>query len=145
MLHSCTAAYNAGGADSEILLIKHHQLKMKNAAQPSSSITASSYDTDRPCDWCALQPQHMCPGSSTALRCAEHQCKHIWVLDVVGSHAHSLWLLTETWCSVKIAMRCRSQLTIHCCNRLDTHKACDSCGLRVSMALSCAEHQCKHN
>ncbi len=48
-------------ADWDILLIKHHQLMMKSAAQPSSSVTASSEDADRPCDWCALQPQHMCP------------------------------------------------------------------------------------
>ncbi len=43
-------------ADWDIL---RHQLKY--AAQPSSSIIASPGDTDRPCDWCALQPQHMCP------------------------------------------------------------------------------------
>ncbi|KAL3158571.1 hypothetical protein ABBQ38_010789 [Trebouxia sp. C0009 RCD-2024] len=32
----------AGVADSDILLIQHHQLLMKYAAQPSSSIIASS-------------------------------------------------------------------------------------------------------
>ena len=26
-----------------------------------------------------------------------------------------------------------------------THKPCDQCELKVSIALSCAEHQCKHN
>ena len=26
-----------------------------------------------------------------------------------------------------------------------THKPCDQCGLKVSTALSCVEHQCKHN
>ena len=41
----------AGVADSDILLIQHHQLLMKYAAQPSSSIIASSGDTtDKPCD-----------------------------------------------------------------------------------------------
>ena len=33
-----------GVADSDILLIQHHQLLMKYAAQPSSSIIASSAD-----------------------------------------------------------------------------------------------------
>jgi len=42
---------HAAGADSDILLIQHHQLLMKYAAQPSSSIIASSADTtDQPCD-----------------------------------------------------------------------------------------------
>ena len=41
----------AGVADPDILLIQHHQLLMKYAAQPSSSIIASSGDTtDKPCD-----------------------------------------------------------------------------------------------
>ena len=40
----------AGVADSDILLRKHRQLMMKFAAQPSSSITAASDDTDGPCD-----------------------------------------------------------------------------------------------
>ena len=35
----------AGVADLDILLIQHHQLLMKHAAQPSSSIIASSADT----------------------------------------------------------------------------------------------------
>ena len=39
-----------GVAESDILLRKHHQLMMKYAAQPSSSITAASDDTDGPCD-----------------------------------------------------------------------------------------------
>ena len=30
-------------------------------------------------DWCALEPEHMCLGSGTVLRCAKHQCKHKWV------------------------------------------------------------------
>jgi len=38
------------GADSDIPLTKHHQLMMKYAAQPSSSIIASSGDTYRSCD-----------------------------------------------------------------------------------------------
>ena len=43
--------FAAGIADSDILLIQHHQLLMKYAAQPSSSIIASSADTtDKPCD-----------------------------------------------------------------------------------------------
>jgi len=43
------------------------------------------------------------------------------------------------------AMHCRSQLTIHCCIWLSTFKPCGWCGLKVSTAISCAEHQYKHN
>lgn len=38
-----------------------HSIWPKVPVQPSSSITALSDDTDKPCHWCALQSQHMCP------------------------------------------------------------------------------------
>ena len=41
------------------------------------------------------------------------------------------------------AMRCRSQLTIQCCIWPSTYKGW--CILRVSTAISCAEHQYKQN
>ena len=42
-------------------------------------------------------------------------------------------------------MRCRSQLTIQCCIWPSTYNVCGWCLLRLSTAISCAEHQYKHN
>ncbi len=73
------------------MLIKHHQLMWKHDADPSSPSTASSASTHKPCDQCGLKV-------STALSCAEHQCKHNWVtLAAYGGWLHlmiqTLWLM----------------------------------------------------
>ena len=53
--------------------------------------------------------------------------------------------VTVYWDMMFRTSRCRSQLTVHCCIWLDTLTTCDWCGLKINMAPSCAEHQCKHN
>ena len=54
-----------------------------------------------PCDCCALDPQHMCPDSSTALRCALHQCKHKWEC-LVSAVWSAMWsaMWPAVWSSI---------------------------------------------
>ena len=54
------------------MLIKRHQLMVKYDADHISPSTAISDSTHKPCDQCELK-------QSTALTCAEQQCKHKWV------------------------------------------------------------------
>ena len=48
----------------------------------------------RPCDWCAPEPHHMSPVQAR-LRCAKHQCKHIWVLTSILAGENANMLCTD--------------------------------------------------
>ena len=79
------------------MLIKHQQLMMKSTAQPSSS------DADTPCNWCALEPQHIC----------QVQVQHSDLHSTNASmSSHLLRMLTEiiSWWLIS----CASQIINHC-------------------------------
>jgi len=98
------------------MLIKHHQLMVKYDADHISPSTASSDSTHKPCDQCELK-------QSTALTCAEQQCKHNWVTLAAGVADSDILLLQYHQLLMKYAAQPSSSIIASSGDTTD--KPCD--------------------
>jgi len=98
------------------MLIKHHQLMVKYDADHTSPTTALSDSTHKPCDQCELKV-------STALSCAEHQCKHNWVTLAAGVADSDILLIQHHQLLMKYAAQPSSSIIASSADTTD--KPCD--------------------